>query len=66
MNVYNADKTGVTIVHRSGKVNAELGQRHLYSITSAERGRIHTVLSCISAMFRVASLHNIYTKDKSP
>ena len=49
MNVYNADETGVTIVHRPGKVIADLGQRHVYSITSAERGLTHTVLSCISA-----------------
>jgi hypothetical protein len=49
MQVYNADETGVTIVHKPGKVITELGRRHVYSVTSAERGRTHTVLSCISA-----------------
>ena len=49
MQVFNADETGVTIVHKPGKVIAELGRKHVYSITSAERGRTHTVLSCISA-----------------
>ena len=49
MQVYNADETGVTIVHKTGKVIAELGRRHVYSVTSAERGRTHTVLCCISA-----------------
>ena len=47
--VYNADETGVTIVQKPGKVIAELGRHHVYSITSAERGRTHTILSCISA-----------------
>ena len=49
MQVYNADETGVTVVHKPGKVIAELGRRHVYSVTSAERGRTHTVLYCISA-----------------
>ena len=64
MQVFNADKIGVTIVHKPGKVVAQLGRHHVYSVTSAERGRTHTVLSC--HWFCVASLHNISTKDKSP
>ena len=39
----------MSIVHRQGKVLAQLGQRHVYAITSAEKGRTHTVLLCISA-----------------
>ena len=35
MQVYNADETGITIVHKPGKVLAELGRRNVYSITSA-------------------------------
>ena len=49
MQLYNADETGVTIVHKPGKVITELGCHHVYSITSAERGRTHTILSCSSA-----------------
>ena len=57
MQIYNSDETGVTIVHRPSKVVAELGRRHVYSVTSAERGHTHTVLSCISASgFMIASL----------
>ena len=47
--MYNANETGLMVVHKPGRVVAELGRRHVYSITSAERGRTHTVLSCISA-----------------
>ena len=40
---------GVAIVHKPGKVIAALGRHHVYSVTSAERGQTHTVLSCVSA-----------------
>ena len=49
MQVFNCDETGVTIVHKPSKVVAELGRRNVYAITSAERGKTHTVLSCVSA-----------------
>ena len=49
MQIFNADETGVTIVHRPGKVIAELGRHNVYTITSAERGKTHTILSCVSA-----------------
>jgi len=47
--VYNVDETGVSIVHKPGKVLAELGRRNVYAVTSAERGKNHTVLVCVSA-----------------
>ena len=49
MQVFNADETGVSVVHKPGKVIAQLGRRNVYSITSAERGKTHTILSCVSA-----------------
>ena len=39
MQVYNADETGVTIVHKPSKVVAELGHHNVYSVTSAKKGR---------------------------
>ena len=47
MQIYNCDKTGVSNVHKPGKVIAELGCHNVHSVTSVERGKIHTVLSCI-------------------
>ena len=47
MQIYNCDKTGVSNVHKPGKVIAELGRHNVHSVTSVERGKIHTVLSCI-------------------
>ena len=49
MQIFYADETGVSIVHKPGKVIAQLGRKHVYSITSAEKGRTHTVLSRVSA-----------------
>ena len=49
MQIYNTDETGVTIVHKPGKVVAELGRHYVYSVVSAQRGQTHTVISCVSA-----------------
>lgn len=64
MLVFNADETGVSIVHRPGKVLAQLGQRHVYAITSAEKGRTHTVLSCISASGMVLPPMMVYPRKQ--
>ena len=47
MQVFNTDETGVSIVHKPGKVIAELGRHYVYSVTSAEKGKTHTIISCV-------------------
>ena len=49
MQIYNCDESGVTVVFKPNKVVAELGKRNVYAISAAERGKTHTVLSCVSA-----------------
>ena len=49
MQVYNCDETGVSVLHKPGKVVAELGHRNVYAIASGEKGKTHTVLSCALA-----------------
>lgn len=49
MQIFNMDETGLSIVHKPGRVVAQLGQRNVWAITSAERGKTHTVLTCASA-----------------
>ena len=67
MQVYNVDETGVSIVHKQGKVLAQLGQHHVYSITSAERGKTHTIVSCVSGAGQVLPPMMIYPrKQKVP
>jgi hypothetical protein len=49
MQIYNVDETGITVVHSPGKVFSAVGRKHVYSITSGERGKTHTVVVCVSA-----------------
>ena len=65
MLIYNADETGVSVVHKPGKVLAELGRRNVYSITSAERGKTHTILACVSAAGNVLPPMMVYPRKKS-
>ena len=46
MQIYNCDENGV---FKPNKVVAELGKRNVYAISAAERGKTHTILSCVSA-----------------
>ena len=64
MLVYNVDETGVSIVHKQGKVLAQLGQHHVYSITSAEKGKTHTVVSCVSAAGQVLPPMIVYPRKQ--
>ena len=48
MNIFNMDETGVMIVHKGGKVVTEMGHKNVWSITSGEKGKTHTILACVS------------------
>ena len=39
MQVYNCDDTGVSVVHKPGKVVAEMGRHEVFVGTSAEKGK---------------------------
>lgn len=65
MLVYNGDETSVTIVHKPGKVVAQLGRRNVYSITSAERGKTHTIFACVSASGHVLPPLMVYPRKRS-
>ena len=64
MLIYNCDETGISVVHKTGKVIAESGCRNVYAVTSAERGKMHTMLSCVSASGYVLPPMIIYTVDE--
>ena len=48
MQIFTADETGVSIVHKPRKVVVELGQYNVYALTTAEPAKTH-ILSCKSA-----------------
>lgn len=67
MLVYNADETGVSVVHNMGKVLAHLGRRHVYSVASGEKGKTHTILTCVPASRMVLPPMMVYPqKNKVP
>ena len=56
MQVYNVDKTGITVVHKPGKVFSAVGRKHVYSLTSDEKGKMHTVVVCVCQQVGMQSL----------
>ena len=47
-----------------GKVVTELGRRNVYAITSAEKGKTHTILACVSASGYVLPTVMIYPRKQ--
>lgn len=47
--VYNMDESGLTVVHKPGKVLAQRGQKQVGKITSGERGETMTVICAVGA-----------------
>ncbi|KAL7296909.1 hypothetical protein TKK_0010299 [Trichogramma kaykai] len=47
--IYNLDETGITTVHSPPNILAKKGQKQVGKSTSGERGKITTVLCCVSA-----------------
>ena len=47
--IYNADETGVSIVHKNDKVLSVKGRKQVGKLTSAERGRNVTVMFSMNA-----------------
>jgi len=46
---YNCDETGVTIVqHKHTKILGLKGKRHIFSVQSANRGSLLTIVTCLS------------------
>ena len=62
--IFNADETGVTIVHKPSKVIAHIGRRNVPSLTSADRGKTHTVLACVSASGQVIPPFMVYPRKR--
>ena len=38
MQIFNVDKTGITVVHKPGKVITQVGRKNVWSVTSGEKG----------------------------
>ena len=60
--IFNADETGVTVVHKPSKVIAQIGRRNVPSLTSADKGKTHTLLACVSASGQVLPPFMVYPR----
>ena len=65
MQIFNSDETGISIVFRPGKVVAEMGRKNVYSVSAAEKGRTHTILSCVLACGFVVPPMMVYPRKKA-
>ena len=66
MQIYNCDETGVSVVHKPGKVVTEMGRHKVYAVTSAEKGKTHTILTCVSASSHVLPPMMIFPRKQAP
>ena len=66
MQIYNCDETGVSVVHKPGKIVAEIGRHKVYAITSAEKGKTHTILTCVSASSHGLPPMMIFSRKQIP
>ena len=64
MNIFNVDETGIGIVHKLGKVVVEVGRHKVHSLTSAEKGKTHTIVTCVSASGNVLPPLMIYPRKR--
>ena len=60
--IFNADETRVTVVHKPLKVIAQIGRRNVPSLTSADKGKTHSILACVSASGQVIVLFMVYLR----
>ena len=66
MQIYNCDETGVSVIHKPGKVVAEMGCHKVYAVTSAEKEKMHTILMCVSASGHVLPPKMIFPRKRTP
>ena len=64
MQIYNVDETGISVVHKAGKVITQVGRKNVWSVTSAEKGKTHTVMTCVSASGFVIPPMMIYPRKR--
>ena len=64
MQIYNVDETGISVVHKAGKVITQIGRKNVWSVTSAEKGKTHTVITCVSASGFVIPPMMIYPRKR--
>ena len=63
MQIYNVDETSITVVHTHSKVFSAVERKHVYSLTSGEKGKTHGVVVRVGKWAHNPS-PNEYTQGK--
>ena len=63
MQIVNIDETGISIVHKPGKVITEVGRKNVWSLTSAEKGDTHHFGLCICIWPCTPSIHDLSKEE---
>ena len=64
MQIFNVDETGISVVHKTGRVISQIGRKNVWSVTSAEKGKTHRVITCVSASGFVIPPMMIYPRKR--
>ena len=59
MQIYNVDETGISIVHKPGKVVTEIWCKNVWSLTSAEKGDTYRFDLCVCIWPCPPSFHDL-------
>ena len=51
MQIFNVDETGISVVHKTGKVISQVGRKNVWSVTSGEKGKTHSNNLCFCFWF---------------
>ena len=66
MLIFNADETGISVVHKPGKVVAKLGRRNVYAMTSAEMEKdAHDAFLCFGLWVHFTTHDDVSPEKKS-
>ena len=49
LQIYNLYECGISTVHKPGRVITKLNHKSVWAVTSGEKGKTHTILTCVSA-----------------
>ena len=62
--IWNMDESGLTVVHKPGRIVAKKGQKQVGKVTSDERGKTVTIICSMNAGGRYLAPFMIYTRKK--
>ena len=63
--IWNMDESGLTVVHKPGRIVAKKGQKQVGKVTSGEMGKMVTIICSMNACGRYLAPFMIYPRNKN-